>query len=135
MRKLVTIPLLGRLLWQHPPWASSNLHVSGSNSLISTYSPLAILWMSLGGTVAKPGNVPMIWEADGNALGVVDAPSPDGEVTTGTTGLWLPLGASVNTGRIHRHAPGSSGQGEGGSYQLTTTIWTLKWFEIPVSAT
>ena len=69
--------------------------------------------MSFGGTVAKPGTAPMIWEVDGTTLGVVDAPSPDGEVTTGASGLWPPLGASVNTGRTQRHVPGNCGQGEG----------------------
>ena len=55
----------------------------------------------------------MIWEATRTTLGVVDAPSPDGEVTTGASGLWPPLGASVNTGRTQCHAPGNCGQGEG----------------------
>ena len=49
--------------------------------------------MSFGGTVAKPGTAPMIWEADGTTLGV-DAPSSNGEVTTGATGLWLPDGGN-----------------------------------------
>ena len=39
--------------------------------------------MSFGGIVAKPG---MILETDGTILGIVDAPSPDEEVTTGALG-------------------------------------------------
>ena len=36
-----------------------------------------IFWISFGGAVAKLGTAPMIWEANGTTLGVVDAPSLD----------------------------------------------------------
>ena len=67
-----------------------------------------IFWISFGGTVANPGTVPTIWEADGTTLGVVDAPFSDWQVTTEAAGLWPSLGASVNTGKAQRHELRSS---------------------------
>ena len=81
------MPLLSRLLWQHPPWASSP---------ISTYGDLLDqFWLYC----CKAWHHTSVWEASGTTLGVVDAPFSDWQVTTEATGLWPPLNASINTGK------------------------------------
>ena len=81
-----------------------------------------IFWISFGGTVANPGTVPTIWEADGTTLGIVDAPFSDWQVTTEAAGLWPSLGASVNTGKAQLHELRSSIDKKKGGCQLTTTF-------------
>ena len=45
----------GRFVLQHALPSASTSHASGSSSHISTYEPLMIFFMSLGGIAANPG--------------------------------------------------------------------------------